>query len=353
MTRRRFLALLAAAVAVLVGAAMALVDSFREFVFGVARKIHYHMPGQENPDQIKAYERAVAALPADAQRASTPLVWARDGAAFKRNGNLDHRRIGDIVDRAVCRFTSTSDVAAAYRTLVTPEDRVALRLPAVIHDDVVDAVVRGLLAAGVPPQQIVLFKSGYRDVAVEEPYYMKPPVKGLRVQEGIYADAPVKVGTIDQRVVKALDECTAFINTCCLHTHIEADMTGALKNHMGSIDQPFLLHSSLPHNLALLNSLPQLAGEKLKLVVMDALEPSLKGHPDHPVQRHFYRSGSIIVSRDPVAADTIGLGLLRAGLKEHDLDDGLDEMPGRLALAGNLGLGQHRQEHIQVTELSV
>lgn len=188
---------------------------------------------------------------------------------------------------------------------------------------------------------------------MEEPYYMKPPVKGLVVQEGVYADQPVKVGTIDQRLVKALAECTAFINTCCLHTHIEADMTGALKNHMGSIDQPYLLHKSLPHNLALLNSLPQLGGDKLKLVVMDALEPSLKGHPDHPVQRHFFKSGSIIISRDPVAADTVGLGLLREGLKEHDLDDGLDEMPGRLALAGRLGLGEHRPEHIQVTEVSV
>lgn len=72
-------------------------------------------------------------------------------------------RVRALVDAALLHFTSTRDIGAAWKKLVLPTDRIGIKInsqpgPVIsTHACVVDAVVEGLVLAGIPRDQIIIF----------------------------------------------------------------------------------------------------------------------------------------------------------------------------------------------------
>jgi len=280
-----------------------------------------------------------------------PRVIKIDGRGSTRQEDaLAARAVAALVDRAVCALTGAREVGAAYRQLFKPEDRVAIKVPSTIRPPMVAAVVKGLLAAGVPAGRVTLFDSPSGGFWQQE--WCRTLVRETGVKAGAvqWHPEPLRVGNIAQRICRPLYDCTALINIASFNTHLQMEMTGALKNHMGSIDAPQRLHTSFEHSCGLLNHLPQIR-DRLRLVLLDLLRPSLKGHPDFPVERYYKDAQTLIAARDPVAADAVGLELLRRWRASSGLSSELQYAHRQLTNAARLGLGQAKRAHIELVEL--
>jgi len=110
------------------------------------------------------------------------------------------------------------------------------------------------------------------------------------------------------------EAATAVVNVSVLKTHFGEGLSAALKNHLGSVNNPSAYHGwepdRMPRSLPELNALPPLR-RKTRLVVLDAVRPLYAGGPfDDPAYRWNYRA--LVVARDPVAADAVGLRILEA-----------------------------------------
>jgi len=68
-----------------------------------------------------------------------------------------------MVDRLVIAATGQPDVARAWASLVSPNDKIGIKISAAggelftTHHDVVDAIVDGLVAAGHPRASIIVW----------------------------------------------------------------------------------------------------------------------------------------------------------------------------------------------------
>ena len=239
------------------------------------------------------------------------------------------------LDRALCALAGTDDPATAIKTLVSSDDRVAVKIPNTLDPVLMGAVVDALGRAAGPKGSISMFHvPAVDDWFVDE---VRRDTDVERISDAL-ADPPVSVGQFEMALAREIHDCTALVNVATLNTHAQMQLTGALKNHMGSVSEPHRLHSTFAHSCALLNDLPEIR-DRTRLVILDAIRPSLQGHPDHPVRRHFWTREALIVSRDPVAADAVGLDLLREGRREHGLPNDFTFAGEQLAHAQELGLG--------------
>ena len=102
------------------------------------------------------------ALPAVTPRPISTVVVARQPGAitqFEENTAIIQR----MVDSSVMTVTGQASVAGAWRTLVSPRDRVGIKVAtagapyASSHRGIVEAIVSGLEQAGVPRQQIIVW----------------------------------------------------------------------------------------------------------------------------------------------------------------------------------------------------
>src|SRR6266700_399249 len=84
--------------------------------------------------------------------------------------NAQPGKIPPMIQRGLTRLTGTATVKAAWLSLVSTQDTVGVKVFSVpgptsgTRPAVVDAVVRSLLAAGLPPKQIVVWDKHLADL---------------------------------------------------------------------------------------------------------------------------------------------------------------------------------------------
>src|SRR5437660_9908593 len=98
------------------------------------------------------------------QPAPTPsIVYAVHNSDSIKDYKTNSRVVHEMVDRLVLAATGQSDVAKAWGSLVSPKDRVGIKICAAggelftTHHDVVNAIVDGLVAAGHPRSSIIVW----------------------------------------------------------------------------------------------------------------------------------------------------------------------------------------------------
>ena len=121
--------------------------------------------------------------------------------------------------------------------------------------------------------------------------------------------------------------------------------TLSLKNHYGSVSSPQSLHSNFATACATLNSLEAIK-DRTRLIVTDALF----GCWNHMLNPPNFAPNSLIVSRDPVAADYVGAQILEEERARHNQPPGnvlfLDE-------AAEMGLGTNDPEKMELVNLEL
>ena len=221
---------------------------------------------------------AADAASRQAQAAARPgrsarVVMVRDEKVLSDAHDVDASVLDRMLADTVMRLTGEKAPKAAWLALFKPSDTVGL-VPTPhlnpTHPELIDAVRRALVGAGVPGGQI------------------------REAQGGI--DKP--------------RACTALIAMPALKAHWLTGLGTAMKIYIMYSGRPSSYHDANNANLAETWLLPDVKG-KTKLVLVDALRPLCDKGPQ-PDPRYLWDYKGLIASTDPVAADAIGLQIVMA-----------------------------------------
>jgi hypothetical protein len=254
----------------------------------------------------------LAALP-QAKRAprSAHVVIVRDEQALNAAHDVNTAVLDRMLGDTVMRVTGQKTPRAAWQSLFKPPDTVGLvDTPHLnpTHKELVGAVTRALVDAGVPPAQIRAAQGGL--------------------------DKP--------------RACTALVALPALKAHWLTGLGTCMKLYIMYSGQPSRYHDQNNANLAETWLLPDVKG-KTRLVLVDALRPLCDKGPQ-PDPRYMWDYKGLIASTDPVATDTVGLQIIMAKRKALKGENWpLSPPPLCVAMADErFGLGTSRMSEIRL-----
>ena len=252
----------------------------------------------------------------------------------------DDDRVGAAFNRGLAALTRAADATAAWRTLVSTNDTVGIKvysLPGPLcgtRPAIVAAIVRGLLAAGLPPGHIIIWdkhaddlhRAGYFDLGArlgvrvasatetgydETNFYLPDsPIIGMLVwgdlEFGQKGDGIGKKSFVSQLVSRQMTKiiCVAPLineNTTGLCGQFYSLALGSVDNTRRFEGDPDRLAQALPEIYAL-----PLVGDRVVLHVTDALLGQFQGGPSGYLQ-YATKLDQLWLAHDPVALDTLAL----------------------------------------------
>ena len=285
----------------------------------------------------------------------TRVVLVKNPSVINPDYSVKKTIADEMLSGAMFRLTDTSTPEHAWATLFKPDDIVGIKVNALggkqiaTHPVVVDVIVGGLKRAGVPENNIIVWdrltdelqkagyqinrsKTGIRCFGTDTKYEREPEISG-------------SIGSCFSRILSS--QCTALINVPVLKDHDLAGVSISLKNFYGAIHNPNKYHdNNCDPYIADVNKHPYIK-DKLRLIVCDAITLLYQGGPAFKPQYAENYCG-LMVSRDPVALDTIGIKLIEDCRSEKGLVS-LNEAgrpPVHVATAGKQGLGTSDQNLI-------
>lgn len=241
---------------------------------------------------------------------SARVVIVRDDRVLNETHDVDAGVLDRMLADTVMRVTGQKTANAAWLALVKPTDTVGL-VPTPhmnpTHRELVDAVRRALVGAGVPAGQI------------------------REAQGGI--DLPTA--------------CTALIAMPALKAHWLTGIGTVLKNYIMYSGRPRNYHDANNANLGEIWLLPGVKG-KTRLALVDALRPLCDKGPQ-PDPRYFWDYNGLIAGTDPVAVDAVGLQIIMAKRRALRGEDWPLSPPLCVAAADEkFGLGTGRMSEIAI-----
>lgn len=283
-------------------------------------------------------------------KAHAQVVIVRDRQAT-RTFQASPDRVRIMVNRALTNLTTKPTVAAAWRSLVSTQDVVGLKVLTTpgptsgTRPAVVAAVIEGLLLAGLPATSIVVWDKHYEDLREagfleltqrygvrvagsadagydEASFYQLPMLGNLVWGDSEFGKKGEGVGRKSFVSKLVSRELTKIINITPLLNHNVAGVSGNLYGlAMGSVDntmrfevQPERLAEAVPEIYAL----PVLS-DHVVLNIVDALLCQYQGN-----QRGLLHYSAVLneirMSQDPVALDVLSL-------KELDRQRGGEQSP--------------------------
>ncbi|KPK43396.1 MAG: hypothetical protein AMK72_13365 [Planctomycetes bacterium SM23_25] len=213
--------------------------------------------------------------------------------------------VRQMLDRALVELTGQRTESQAWAAVARPDDCVAVKHNSIgrptlhSHTEINDVLASRLTGeAKVDPKRIHVVDRSLPPPHNElsEPFTL--PSSGLKTRlRRLYTDV-----------------ATAVINVSVLKAHFGDGISAAMKNHLGSVNNPAAFHGwepdRMPKSLPELNALGPLR-EKTRLVIIDAIRPLFAGGPaDDPQYR--WDLHSLVVATDPVAATAVGMRMLEA-----------------------------------------
>lgn len=249
-----------------------------------------------------------------------------------RGDTVDVGAVDYMVDSGMRRLLGTATAAEAFARLFQPGDVVGLKVNCLAgpllstHPQVAYCVARGIIAAGVPSRNVVVYDRDSSELA-SVGYDVTQAGADVRCigSDSVGYDATPTVqgavGTCFSRIVS--ERVTSLVNLPVLKDHDLAGVSGALKNHYGSIHNPNKLHMDhcSPY-VADLNCAPVLRS-KQRLIVCDGLLCCYDGGPSYKPETTVTRN-CLLFSTDAVAIDWVCarmIGELRAAAGLPTLKD--------------------------------
>lgn len=279
------------------------------------------------------------------------VVRARDPGVWQGEA-LDAHRIGQMLDHGLMALTGAADAVSAWRAHIAPEDRVAIKVNTIAgsaywtHPLLVRVLVARLAAIGVPEAQITIFDRATHELEAAG-YAINRDGPGVRCY-GTDGDYPVEANLLGSPVglSRILMDATALLNVPILKGHSISGMSFALKNHYGTFDRPGRYHGNITEALGELSLLPAIA-ERSRLVIGDPLNVCDSSW------RQGVQRDALLISRDPVAHDAVGLQMLSEALTELGRSGAAaeDRAGAWLNHAQKIGLGLGASDDVQVVEI--
>lgn len=278
-----------------------------------------------------------------------------------------------MLERVMAELTGKSDLGEAFAKFVHKDDKVAIKPNGIAgrknatmatNKELVLAIVKGLVAAGVPASSITIYEQypsflkGTRvvdkDLSLDKDF-----PSGVRTAVHENKDATMSEITVADKgtkFVRAFTEATCVINVSQIKDHSICGYTGTMKN---------ITHGSIinPHDYHAHNASPQIAQlyaqdivkSRVRLHITDAFkvmydEGPLDTNPKRRIPFH-----SVYASTDPVALDVVGWALVEKLRKENGLPTlkEAEREPTYIKVAGELGLGVFDKGQIRLLEVKI
>jgi len=291
------------------------------------------------------------------------------------NADLDAKVVREMVNRGVLAFTGAGDLRQAWRQIIPDTSRrVAIKVNCQIRGvytkaKVVQPIVDGLLLAGVPADNVLIYDM--TQTAFDLAGFRRNTGPGVKV--GRVADFGGYSRILYHRLANLLTgghrysgvnllsrtlhapggswDCDYLINVPVLKAlDGYCGVTLSMKNHYGSIGNPSEHHDDIMEHIPLVNSLPEIRN-KTRLIVMDAIFGEYKWMNGRD-QSYVARVDKVLVSKDPVAMDRVGWGMIESLRKEHGLPP-VAPQPAYIAKAASLGLGVADLSRIDLKEIEL
>ncbi len=267
-------------------------------------------------------------------------------------------------------LTGEADLGKAFAAFVGPEDVVGIKVncraaPALVTNrELALAVAEGCKAAGVPESNVIIWDRFQRDLQVAD-YPVNQGDTGIRCYGSEWGSAigydpevfvdcepPGEEGSTRSPVSNIVTKhLTRIINLPLLKDHDCAGITFCLKNlAYGSIRNTARSHAP-PYQcdplIALVCALPAVR-DKTALHIGDALRGQYEGGPDCKPE-YLTNFGSLLLSADPVACDTVAMDILEATRKQKGAPPiiGSQRPPKHLATAAQHNLGTDDADRIE------
>ncbi|MDY0004224.1 MAG: DUF362 domain-containing protein [Polyangia bacterium] len=234
-------------------------------------------PRRADPAQV----RASLPEPQPPKTGQSKVVLVRDEEVLDDRGRVRTKVLARMLDDGVKALTGAKDPLEGWKQLLSPTDVLGIKTNVWTHLATPPAleahVKRQAQAVGIPAERILMD---------------------------------------DRNALRTLSSCTALVNARPLRSHHWAGIGGCLKNYIMFVERPFEYHPDACADLGALWNLPAVKGKtRLNLLVM--LTPLYHGRgPHHFSPAHLWPYKGLILSADPVAADRVGLEILRAKRRE-------------------------------------
>ena len=321
------------------------------------------------------------------QPAPTPsFVYAvRNPDSIKQYKTNPHV-VREMVNRLVMAVTGQSDVAKAWGSLVSPGERVGIKISAAggelftTHHDIVNAIVDGLAAAGHPRSSIIVWdrslggikEAGYRPavdgyqvkaIAPHDGYDAKAMLSAPLAGKLVWGDFEY-VGDTGKMPLFADAEATS--NVSHFSKIISSEVDKVINVPVMSVSETngiagCIYNMTIPNidnwrrfaqgsrfgagSLAEIYANPLIA-KKVVLNLMDGLMAQYAGGPQ-PQPNYAMHHGTLYASKDPVALDAVALKLLEESRKRGSLRP-VGPVAAYIDLASELGLGNSAANRIEV-----
>jgi len=333
-----------------------------------------------------AISSAFAQTPQPSPSPST--VYAVHDPDSIKDYKTNPRAVREMVNRLVLAVTGQHDLAEAWRSLVSPDDTIGIKISAAggelftTHHDVVTAIVDGLVAAGHPRDSIIVWDrslggikgAGYRSGI--DGYQLKAIAPGQGYDPKAVISAPLigqlVWGDLDYRSEREMplasnaentsdvshfskiisSEMTKIINVAVMSSSETNGIAGCIYNvTIPNIDN-WRRFAQGPRfgaeSLAEIYSNPLIA-RKVVFNLMDGLIAQYAGGPQSQPNYAMHHA-TLYASKDPVALDTIALRRLEQWRARANLP-AIGRLAAYIDLASQLGLGNSAPNRIELRNL--
>ena len=346
-----------------------------------------------NIDEVRGIPRVATSLPG---KYPGKVVRVKTGAN-PVGQKIDGARVRREIEAGMAELTGEKDMGKAWGRFVGPKDVVGLKVNPIgekilsTKPEVVDAIIAGLLAAGVRKENIVIWDRrhfelldagftperfpGVRIMGTE----MKGPNGGfyddkgeLWAKDNIDREALPYVAEVEEKYDKELmgymlnegkssyfskivtTTVTKIVNVPILK-NAGATTTCCLKNlSYGSISNTSRLHKLWMKSVAEPVAFPVLR-DKVVLNVVDGLQACYDGGPGaNP--KFIYDANLLLFGTDPVALDSVAHDIIikeRIARGTQQVDDPRRRSAAFLDVAEKLGLGVAAREKIAISEVAL
>jgi uncharacterized protein (DUF362 family) len=319
------------------------------------------------------------------------VYYAVDGNAIGPARSIHARVVRRMVDSLVCSVTGTQSVAGAWRSLVSPADKVGIKVSAAgrsvsgTNPEVVDAIVDGLIEAGLSARNIIiwdksledLLATGYKNDQVryilrgidpktgyDEHTQVTAPVLGKLIWgDSKFGDRTSErfadlLSSGDQLSNKSYfakvltTQVTRVINVPSLTDSYLTGINGAIVNMtLSNIDNWRRFAKSAAAGGAYIAEIyaDPLVRDRVVLTFLDALILQYAGGP-FPNPNFSIENFTIYASKDAVAIDATAARLIEEARKAHKLPS-IKVMTAYLEAASQLGLGESAERRIQMVQV--
>ncbi len=275
-------------------------------------------------------------LPNNIKKLQSLVVDVKSRTGIVKGMTPDISLIKQMMDSGITLLTGTDNPKDAWKSLFHEDERVGIKINGLGADilagnyQICWAIVDALKGIGVKENNIIIWDQ-YQHFLLSSGFKINRSFKGVRTYttDGGDGKEALDFGSSHReydsgygavKISKILtEEVDSLINLGLLKDHGLAGVSIALKNiSHGVISHPDNFHdNSCDPFIAAINSIPAIK-DKIKLHICNGIVGLYEGGP-MPQRRHVWNNNGIILSRDPVALDTIGMNIIEDKRKEKNL----------------------------------